>query len=118
MIRNDDYAEFVAVLAECRMKFPPPAGFNPAHVANDAQAFRRMARALERLAVAECNRGLTEREEKQRANLYLKVRGYARNYGASAKVGGDPRGFALRLGLPTGRYNTLGGAEEGWRVPT
>lgn len=30
------------------------------------------------------------------------------------KVGGDPRGFCLKIVLPDGNYNTWGGAEEGW----
>lgn len=29
-------------------------------------------------------------------------------------VGGDPRGYCLKIILPSRRYNTMGGAEEGW----
>lgn len=35
---------------------------------------------------------------------------------AKFKVGGDPRGYCLKIGLPDGSYNTWGGAEEGWGV--
>ena len=30
------------------------------------------------------------------------------------KVGGDPRGYCLKIMLPNGRYNSWGGKEEGW----
>lgn len=30
------------------------------------------------------------------------------------KVGGDPRGYCLKIIMPSGRHNTWGGAEEGW----
>jgi hypothetical protein len=30
------------------------------------------------------------------------------------KVGGDPRGYCLKITLPDGNYNTWGGAEDGW----
>ncbi len=29
---------------------------------------------------------------------------------------GDPRGCVFKVMLPTGRFNTLGGAEEGWAI--
>ena len=31
--------------------------------------------------------------------------------------GGDPRGYTVKVKFPSGRYNTFGGAEEGWGVP-
>lgn len=34
------------------------------------------------------------------------------------RFSGDPRGFTVRLLLPSGTYNTLGGASEGYGVPT
>ena len=36
----------------------------------------------------------------------------------SAADGGDPRGYCTKLRLKSGRYNTWGGAEDGWGVPT
>lgn len=34
----------------------------------------------------------------------------------TVEVGGDPRGFPIRLFLPSGRYNSFGGREAGWGV--
>lgn len=31
--------------------------------------------------------------------------------------GGDPRGYTVKVRLKDGRYNTWGGAEDGWGVP-
>ncbi|MCL8382074.1 hypothetical protein [Xanthobacter aminoxidans] len=38
----------------------------------------------------------------------------AARYGASVTIGGDPRGYVLRLVLASGRTNTLG--NDGWGV--
>ena len=35
-----------------------------------------------------------------------------------AEVGGDPRGYTLKLRLPSGKGNTWGGDECGWGVPS
>jgi len=32
-------------------------------------------------------------------------------------LGGDPRGYTVKVRLKNGRYNTWGGAEDGWGVP-
>lgn len=33
------------------------------------------------------------------------------------RLGGDPRGFTVKLKLPSGTHNTWGGSEEGYGVP-
>lgn len=37
--------------------------------------------------------------------------------GIKLNVGGDPRGYTVKLFMPDGRYDTWGGAEEGLGVP-
>lgn len=37
--------------------------------------------------------------------------------GCRVKFGGDPRGYTVKVFLPSGRYNTWGGESEGWGVP-
>lgn len=32
-------------------------------------------------------------------------------------LGGDPRGYTVKVLLRNGKYNTWGGAEDGWGVP-
>lgn len=117
--KADDFALFVAVLMEVTHKHPSVKGpFAPHEVVGKAKAFRRAARTLERLAVAGCERALTPFEEKRQRAVTEMCRFLAADFGANVHTGGDPRGFALKLDLPTGRYNTWGGAEEGWGVPT
>jgi hypothetical protein len=38
--------------------------------------------------------------------------------GFSADFSGDPRGYVVKLHLPSGAYNTWGGKESGYGVPT
>ena len=117
--KADDFALFVAVLAEADRLHPGPRGLlPPQELTGRAVAFRKLARSLERYAVKGCNVGLNEREDARASKAADAARDMARLIGATAIVGGDPRGYCLKLVLPTGRYNTWGGAEEGWGVPT
>ena len=117
--KADEFALFVAVLAECDRLHPGLRGpLTPQELTGRACVFRRLARSLERLAVKECNAGLSEREKLRQTATTHTAEEMARLIGANAIVGGDPRGYCLKLDLPTGRYNTWGGAEEGWGVPT
>ena len=117
--KADDFALFVAVLAEADRLHPGPRGpLPPQELTGRAVAFRKMARSIERNAVAVCNGTSTptsERRALNAANAALKLGELA---GVTPRLGGDPRGHCLKLVLPTGRYNTMGGAEEGWGVPT
>ena len=47
-----------------------------------------------------------------------RLKDLCRHYGFELNLGGDPRGYAVKLILPTGRYNTFGGKGEGYGVPT
>ncbi len=38
-------------------------------------------------------------------------------FGLVPHFGGDPRGYTVKLKLPSGKSNTWGGSEEGWAVP-
>lgn len=41
---------------------------------------------------------------------------HARDRGATATFSGDPRGYVVKLHLPSGRHNTWGGKEEGYGI--
>ena len=112
MTRSDEFALFVAVLAEAS------PGQAPHHVVERAKHYRRMARRLHRFAEADCNGTATPTMEKGDAKNEAEAVRLGVKDGYGVKVGGDPRGYCLKLILPTGRYNTWGGAEEGWGVPT
>lgn len=89
----------------------------------------RKARQHHRLQIEECNgdlvdsRGgwdqwrewLTAAVEKSERELRELIGGQVSNE-LRVEFGHDPRGNTVKLFLPSGRYNSWGGAEEGWRV--
>ena len=115
MRNRDDFPLFCLVLArEC-------PSLAPRQILDHATELRRMARALERLDVLACNTRLTEHQEKRAQRWRERLQAYvsAHLFTADAVLfNGDPRGYAVKLLLPSGAYNTMGGREEGWGVPT
>jgi hypothetical protein len=109
---SDDFALFVAVLAEA---VPTLA---PHQVVDVASGLRALARRLTRYATRECNGVLSEADRTRYVGAEHAARVTAAAYGLTAKVGGDPRGYCLKLILPTKRSNTWGGVDDGWGVPT
>ena len=84
------------------------------------ETFCREANSLQGLAVAECERDLTPRQKTRQKNLTRNVIAYAKSIGAEASVGGDPRGWIVKVRWPdrgaNTPSNTWGGPEEGWGV--
>lgn len=82
----------------------------------------RHAQALELSNLRQCNEEMDDdavfRLELEDAEHKDAVRSALS--GTHIKVGwsGDPRGFAVRLLFPDGSYNTWGGKEHGYGVPT
>ena len=66
-------------------------------VAADASEIIKSARSLAALSVADCNYGLTKRQETRRQNLAKRVNALAAEYGLEAGCYGDPRGYVVRL---------------------
>ena len=92
-----------------------------------ADQFMKLARTLERINVRECNddyadtdwgRNKRSRDIAASKRTEARLKDLCRHYGFGLNLGGDPRGYAVKLILPTGRYNTWGGKEEGYGVPT
>lgn len=88
--RADEY-HLAAVLATLRPKERPYVA------AIDAAILTSHARMLTALSVADCNHGLTARQEKRRERLRERVETVAGWYGLKATCHGDPRGFVVRL---------------------
>ena len=88
----------------------------PYAAAQSAVALKHMANRLHRYAEAACNYGLTEQQEKRVASLEKRVAKLCQDMGLTVKFNGDPRGYAVKVQLPSGRYNTWGGAEDGWGI--
>lgn len=89
----------------------------PSATFSEVEKMLQLARGMQRLATEECNRQLTEREQARQERLKLAVHAMAKSWGIVAHVGDDPRGYCIKLMLPSGTYNTWGGAECGWGVP-
>ena len=74
------------------------------------------AQRLNHYNETECNYGLTPAQEKRVVNIEAKVKAICDVLGVGVKFNGDPRGYAVKLILPSGDYNTWGGKEEGWGI--
>lgn len=101
-------------------------GTPPTAVIDYGRAILRAARTIQRLAETACNRPLTEREERRHAAAVARIRKSLAELatwstdGRSvtiAEIGRDPRGYCVKLRLPSGKGNTWGGDECGWGVP-
>lgn len=66
-------------------------------IASDVAELRSAARSLERLAIEDCNYGLSDRQFKRRDRLVETVDAIAKTYDLSAHCSGDPRGLVVRL---------------------
>lgn len=117
MTNSKERAAFAALLAK---EFDLAPGF----AAEIAAKLARVAVALDRLAVRECNVQRDEREtaadDRKEENLEKRARKIVADYlpGAECNFNGDPRGYVFKLRVPSRAYNTFGGGEEGWGVPS
>lgn len=76
------------------------------------------AATLQRWAEEECNRVLTEDELKRDNAAQERMYRLAAEIGVQLlPVSGDPRGYVVKLLLPSGAYNSWGGEACGWGVP-
>jgi hypothetical protein len=75
----------------------------------------KLAIKCEANAICLCN---TPDHIDQRDMLRHQLRVIAQKHGIElrADVSGDPRGYCLKLHLPDGAYNTMGGAESGYGI--
>jgi hypothetical protein len=89
-------------------------------------ALIRIGKQAHTLAVRECNGeghwqdgrwhwddNDTERAGRRRDKMYARAQKIAKDYGAKVSIGGDPRGYVLRLHLPSHIRNGFG---DGWGV--
>lgn len=109
----------------------------PAHeVQRIARLLLRHAKTHHRIAEALCNGALeaggpglpidyvNRRQaehaawcEKRSAQLERRIAEVCAELGCSVSFSGDPRGYTVRLHLPSARGNTWGGDTYGWGVP-
>ncbi len=120
MTYRDDREEFLVRLA-CELPGVPPTA-----IIDFGRAILRAARTVQRLAETECNRPLTDREERRHVAAESRVRVSLAELSSwspdgrevtIAAINSDPRGYCVKLRLPSGKGNTWGGDECGWGVP-
>ena len=83
-----------------------------------ARLILRNAATLQRLGIDGCNRELTPGEKKQDEDCEQRIRLACERFGIEPTFSGDPRGAVVKLLLPSGRWNSFGGPECGFCVPT
>ena len=72
------------------------------------------ARTLTALAIAACNRTLTDKEDKRKIDEQYWIIKLVTPYGVTVNYGGDPRGFVVKLQFPNGESNSWG--NDGWGI--
>lgn len=104
-------------------------------VARNARLLMRHAKTHGNIAEAQCNgpgdyvnsipypeagriyREFEERCAKREARIEARISAICAELGIEPDFGGDPRGYTVKVKLPTGASNTWGGASEGWGIP-
>ena len=91
-------------------------------IAADAVALARLilrnAQTIQRHATDLCNREVTGREMTAALRAGDRIRAACEPWGIVPHFNGDPRGACVKLLLPSGRWNSWGGKEDGYCVPT
>ena len=124
MSYQKDRDEFIGVIVEEVTKAPKsPHDATNGHWRTNigvklARLILRNAAIIQRVAVTQCNRELTEGEKKQDFTACDRVTAACFPWGIVPRFSGDPRGCVVKLILPSGRWNSFGGAEDGYCVPT
>ncbi len=82
-----------------------------------ARKIMRNAATHGRLAEEECGRELTEAEQRKVDSCEERIGQLCARLGKGfvPQFSGDPRGYTVKIRLPSGRYNNWGG--EAWGVP-
>jgi hypothetical protein len=85
---------------------------------SDVEQLLKLSRQHLRLQEAKCNRPWTMSDETKETKLRERATAIIESWGFKALFTGDPRGYTLRILFPDGKYNTWGGVEDGYGVPT
>ncbi len=79
---------------------------------------RRLAMKYERLQEKYCSDPTWgEKDEQEGERIRAKIRRLVPS-DIPIRFTGDPRGYCVRIFFPSGEYNTWGGRESGYGVPT
>ena len=98
-----------------RMTRELPQDWSPDRIAEWCRKIRRMTCTHKRLQEIACNRGLTEREDKQDDRIEQRIRDHCEPVNIVPILQGDPRGATVKLQVPSGKTDDWG--QEGICVP-
>jgi hypothetical protein len=115
----EDRGAYLGALLAARTKADSKDASAIYRISANVATLRRYAKTLKTLAEADCNYGLTPRQETRRANLERSVAEIAALYGLGATCQGDPRGPVVRLTAPEGESGFIGdgwAASDGWAI--
>lgn len=113
MSYQEDRDEFVGVIVD---EVSAKGGISIKAV-DLARLILRNAATIQRLAVEACNRELSRGEERQDANTVKRIVDACEPWDIKPRFNGNPRGSVVKLLLPSGRWNSWGGDENGYCVP-
>jgi hypothetical protein len=83
-----------------------------------ARLILRNAATIQRIAVDQCNDPSTPTQDKAKSAARRRISEACKPWGIKPNFQGDPRGAVVKLILPSGRWNSFGGQEDGYCVPT
>ena len=84
----------------------------------EAEQILEDADVMQKFAVDYCNRSLSQQEAEADEAAMKRIAKLCKAHDVEADFNGDPRGHVVKLHLKSGTYNTWGGAEAGYGVPT
>ena len=86
-----------------------------------ADAIIRDATSYNRIQERWCSEEMSDRAtkalERREGQIERRIRNRCELLGFRVEFGGDPRGYCVRVFVPSGKSNTWGGAECGYGVP-
>ena len=116
MSYQKDRDEFVAAIVAEVVDYAYQFGGDREGV-NLARLILRNAVTIQRHAINNCNRLTSLAETHRAARCEEHIRIACKPWGIKPTFNGDPRGAVVKLLLPSGRYNSFGGKEDGYWVP-
>lgn len=120
--KQRDREQFERVIADATVEMGDST--ERPYAVQTARLLMRHGATYERLAEVECSVELSEQQaarlERRQQQLEQRMRKLVARLGERFDINfnGDPRGYTVKIKLPTKRYNTWGGEELGWGVPT
>lgn len=109
-IESRNFAEFCLVMSR---EYPE---LSTEKLAGKLLQLFEAAQVISRVAEDECNRKLGDWEVQKKKKAQELAESISNELGFTLLHMSDARGYALKFVLPSGRYNSMGGREDGWGI--